>query len=66
MQVQKIVWDYFWLAVVPVHMFIVAQKTGGHAIGAFGDQNLVGFALAYSGALQPGRVSANLDSSDVS
>jgi predicted GNAT superfamily acetyltransferase len=48
LELQKIVWGYSDLDVVPVPMFVVAAKTGGHVLGAFDGSHLVGFALGFS------------------
>jgi predicted GNAT superfamily acetyltransferase len=49
-ELQKTVWGYSELDMVPVQIFIVALKTGGHVLGAFDEGSLVGFALAFSAA----------------
>ena len=50
---QKEVWNFTDAELVPVRMFVVAAKIGGHVIGAFdendGKSELVGFALAIPG-----------------
>lgn len=50
---QKEVWKFSDADLVPVRMFVVASKIGGHVIGAFdesdGKRELVGFALAIPG-----------------
>lgn len=46
--VQRAVWGYSDLDIVPAPMFLVAQKTGGHVLGAFDGGRMVGFALAYA------------------
>jgi predicted GNAT superfamily acetyltransferase len=48
-ELQQAIWGYFALDVVPDQMFIVAKKTGGHALLAFDGENAVGFALAFVG-----------------
>jgi predicted GNAT superfamily acetyltransferase len=53
LELQKVVWGYSNLDVVPVPMFVVAAKTGGHVLGAFDGSHLVGFALGFS-ALREG------------
>lgn len=49
-ELQKTVWGYSELDMVPAQIFIVALKTGGHVLGAFDEGSLVGFALAFSAA----------------
>jgi predicted GNAT superfamily acetyltransferase len=50
---QKEVWKFSDADLIPVRMFVVATRIGGHVIGAFdesdGDRKLVGFALAIPG-----------------
>jgi len=50
---QKEVWKFSDADLVPVRMFVVAAKIGGHVIGAFVQRNdekeLIGFALAIPG-----------------
>ena len=46
---QKEVWNFSDPELVPVRMFVVANKIGGHAIGAFEGRELIGFALAIPG-----------------
>jgi predicted GNAT superfamily acetyltransferase len=50
---QKEVWKFSDADLIPVRMFVVASKIGGHVIGAFdesdGKRKLVGFALAIPG-----------------
>jgi predicted GNAT superfamily acetyltransferase len=46
---QKEVWSFSDAELVPVRMFVVANKIGGHVIGAFEGRELIGFALAIPG-----------------
>ena len=50
---QKEVWKFSDADLIPVRMFVVAAKIGGHVIGAFEQTNsggeLIGFALAIPG-----------------
>jgi predicted GNAT superfamily acetyltransferase len=46
---QKEVWKFSDADLVPVRMFVLASKIGGHVIGAFDGRDLVGFALAIPG-----------------
>ena len=50
---QKEVWKFSDADLVPVRMFVVAAKIGGHVIGAFverdDEKELIGFALAIPG-----------------
>jgi len=44
--VQKTVWGFSDLEVVPLRMFVVAVRTGGQVIGAFDRERAIGFALS--------------------
>jgi len=47
---QKEVWNFTDAELVPLRMFVVADKVGGQVMGAFDDANdLVGFALSVPG-----------------
>ncbi|HZQ22356.1 MAG TPA: GNAT family N-acetyltransferase [Terriglobales bacterium] len=43
---QKEVWNFTDIELVPLRLFVVASKIGGQVIGAFFDSKLVGFAFA--------------------
>src|SRR5512133_3317936 len=47
---QKEVWNFTDIELVPLRMFVVAQKIGGQVIGAFDGNEMVSFALAIPGA----------------
>ena len=47
---QKEVWNFSDIDLVPLRLFVVAQKIGGQVIGAFAGRELVSFALALPGA----------------
>jgi len=46
---QKEVWKFSDAELVPVRIFVLANKIGGHVIGAFEGPEMVGFALAIPG-----------------
>jgi predicted GNAT superfamily acetyltransferase len=46
---QKDVWQFSDADLVPVRVFVVAGKIGGQVIGAFDNEELIGFALAIPG-----------------
>ena len=46
---QKEVWNFADAELVPVRIFVLATKIGGHVIGAFDGVEMVGFALAIPG-----------------
>jgi predicted GNAT superfamily acetyltransferase len=49
-EVQKEVWNFSDLDVVPLRMFVVADKIGGQIIGTFEGDHMVGFALSIPGS----------------
>jgi predicted GNAT superfamily acetyltransferase len=46
---QKEVWNFGDAELVPLRMFVVAEKIGGQVIGGFAGRELVGFAMAIPG-----------------
>ena len=46
---QKEVWQFTDAELVPVRVFVLATKIGGHVIGAFDQKEMVSFALAVPG-----------------
>jgi predicted GNAT superfamily acetyltransferase len=46
---QKEVWNFTDAELVPLRMFVVADKVGGQVMGAFEGQEMVGFALSVPG-----------------
>jgi predicted GNAT superfamily acetyltransferase len=47
---QKEVWNFSDADLVPLRMFVVAEKVGGQVIGAFAGNEMAGFALSIPGA----------------
>ena len=47
---QKEVWNFSDAELVPLRMFVVAEKIGGQVIGAFASGEMIGFALAIPGS----------------
>src|SRR5690349_18602821 len=47
---QKEVWNFSDADMIPLRLFVVAQKIGGQVLGAFDGSTLVGFALSIPGA----------------
>lgn len=47
---QKEVWNFSDEDLIPLRMFVVAQKIGGQVIGAFNKRELIGFALSIPGS----------------
>src|SRR6185295_2009532 len=52
-QLQKDIWGFDDVELLPVRLFIVATKVGGQAFGAFDEERMIGFCLAIPG-LKPG------------
>ena len=48
--VQKEVWNFSDAELVPLRMFVVAEKVGGQVMGAFEGDRMVGFALSIPGS----------------
>ena len=46
---QREVWQFTDAELVPVRVFVLANKIGGHVIGAFDENEMVAFALAMPG-----------------
>lgn len=46
---QKEVWNFTDAELVPLRMFVVAEKVGGQVMGAFDGSDMVGFALSVPG-----------------
>jgi predicted GNAT superfamily acetyltransferase len=47
---QKEIWNFSDADLVPLRMFVVAEKVGGQVMGAFDGNEMVGFALSVPGA----------------
>jgi predicted GNAT superfamily acetyltransferase len=47
---QKEIWNFTDAELVPLRMFVVADKVGGQVMGAFDGNEMVGFALSVPGA----------------
>jgi predicted GNAT superfamily acetyltransferase len=52
-ELQKTVWGFNDVELLPVRLFVVATKVGGQAFGAYDGNRMVGFLLAIPG-LKPG------------
>jgi predicted GNAT superfamily acetyltransferase len=48
-EVQRTVWHFEDLELLPVRFFVVPVKVGGQALGAFKDNRMIGFCLAIPG-----------------
>jgi len=52
-RLQKIIWGFEEIELLPVRLFVVATKVGGEVLGAFDGSRMIGFCLAIPG-LKPG------------
>ncbi len=50
---QKTIWGFADIELLPVRLFVVATKVGGHAFGAYDKKRMIAFCLAIPG-LKPG------------
>ncbi len=58
---QKQVWGFADIELLPVRLFVTAGKIGGQEFGAFDSGKLIGFCLAIPG-VKPGRLASILHS----
>ena len=54
-QLQKVIWGFSDLDLLPPRMFVVANKVGGQIFGAFDGRRMVGFCLAIPGLKAGGK-----------
>jgi predicted GNAT superfamily acetyltransferase len=52
-RLQKEIWQFADIELLPVRLFVVATKIGGQTLGAYDGETMVGFALAIPG-IKPG------------
>lgn len=55
-RLQREIWGFEEIELLPVRLFVVATKVGGQVFGAFDEQRMVGFLLAIPG-VKPGGLS---------
>lgn len=48
-EIQRLTWNYSAQELFPTRMFLLAQKLGGHVLGAFDADAMVAFNVAYPG-----------------
>lgn len=48
-QLQKIIWNFDDIEVLPVRLFVTAVNAGGHALGAFDGERMIAFCLTIPG-----------------
>lgn len=53
---QRTIWKFDELELLPVRLFVTALKVGGEALGAFDGKKMVGFSLAIPGIREGGRM----------
>ena len=52
-RLQQVIWGFEEIELIPLRLFVVATKVGGHAFGGFDGKRMVGFCLAIPG-IKPG------------
>jgi predicted GNAT superfamily acetyltransferase len=52
-RLQRLIWGFEDVDLLPLRLFVVATKIGGHVLGAFDGDRMIGFSLAIPG-LKPG------------
>ena len=52
-ELQRVIWGFQDIELLPVRFFVVATKVGGQALGAFDNGRMVAFCMAIPG-LKPG------------
>ena len=55
-EVQRQVWGFAEVEIVPSRLFMLAQRIGGQAIGAFAGERLIGFCLALPAIKRTGEI----------
>src|SRR5918993_5924087 len=54
-RLQKEIWGFEEIELLPVRLFVVATKVGGQVFGAFDGDRMIGFLLAIPGVKPGGR-----------
>lgn len=55
-QLQKQIWGFSDIELLPVRLFVVARKIGGQALGAWAENRMIGFCLAIPGLKPEGNI----------
>jgi len=55
-RLQRLIWGFEDVDLLPLRLFVVATKIGGHVLGAFDGDRMVGFSLAIPGLKRGGAV----------
>jgi len=53
-KLQRAIWGFDEIDLLPVRLFVTASKIGGHSFGAYDGDRMVGFCIAIPGIKQPG------------
>ena len=53
-ELQKRIWNFADIELLPVRLFVVANKVGGHTFGAYHGHQMIGFLLAIPGIKRGG------------
>ncbi len=48
-ELQRLVWGFADVDLVPSALFVVAAHTGGHVFGAYNGEEMIGFVMAFAG-----------------
>ncbi len=48
-ELQKVIWGFSDAELMPVRLFVIAEKVGGQVFGAFDGERMIGFCLALPG-----------------
>ena len=54
-RLQKLIWGFADIELLPVRLFVVASKIGGQILGAFDGERLIGFCVAIPGLKAGGK-----------
>src|ERR1051326_4146901 len=55
LRLQKVIWGFAEIELLPVRFLVVVSKVGGHVFGAFDGREMVGFCFAIPGVKTGGR-----------
>jgi len=55
LELQRLIWGFADIELLPLRLFVVASKIGGHVFGAYDGARMIGFCIAIPG-LKPGGI----------
>jgi predicted GNAT superfamily acetyltransferase len=55
-RLQKLIWGFDDIEIIPLRLFVTASKVGGQVFGAFDGDRLIGFCLAIPGIKSGGKI----------